>query len=169
MRESWEAYARRHKLKPATDERVDFVRSRVWMGSIPSDEAGSLIFLIDHLRERVEESDHLLWVMSQDQEAYLRGKDDGRGQYAEWVGHQIRSWFGGEGWFDHHARTEGAFKTLTFLGTEHPPPMPPDRMRGRISELEDVVRELLLAYQNVNIFDQERAVGNAKRILNESV
>lgn len=147
------------KIKPPTEAELAAIKARcvaigdqsVW--SHPTSDAAAIAIVqlcataahdLPALLAAVEERDHLIWVMSQDQESYRRGVEDGRRQYAEWVGGQITSWFGGTGWFNHHARRDDAYRILTDLGVDPPSPLPPDRARAECERLRAALRAIVM-------------------------
>lgn len=145
--------------KPPTEAELAAIKARcVAIGdpcvqSHPTSDAAALAIALfcataahdlPALLAAIEERDHLIWVMSQDQEAYRRGVEDGRRQYAEWAGGQIISWFGGAGWFNYHAKRDDAYRILTDLGVDPPPPLPPDCARAECERLRAALRAIAM-------------------------
>jgi hypothetical protein len=90
----------------------------------------------------VYERDGIIHDLQQDSLAYQRGKDDGRREYARWVGDMLLHMFVTERKFDAASNTPGAFSTLTRLGTDHPLPLPPDQVRAESHRLRKALENI---------------------------
>lgn len=87
----------------------------------------------------IEERDHLIWVMSQDQEAYRRGVEDGaRRQRSDDLA-----------WMKTNASTPNPallqiLESLPAWTDREPPPLPPDRARAECERLRAALRAIAM-------------------------
>lgn len=95
----------------------------------------------------LREAWHLIWVMSRDQDAYLRGKEDGRRECVEALGElaalmkRESRLFGGQ-WRIQRATIQAA-ADLLHKGHDLPPPLPPDAIVAENARLRKQVQDLL--------------------------
>ena len=166
--------------KPPTEAELAAIKARcVAIGdpcvqSHPTSDAAALAIALfcataahdlPALLAAIEERDHLIWVMSQDQEAYRRGVEDGRRRERE----ETTLWLQAQpGRADGVAyRDPGTVRALAarylereFLDFGPPSPLPPDRVREENVRLRAALRRIV---------GEAEDLGEAARIAREAL
>ena len=142
------------KIKPPTEAELAAIKARCVaisdpsVRSHPTSDAAALAIArlcataahdLPALLAAIEERDHLIWVMSQDQEAYRRGVEDGaRRQRSDDLA-----------WMKTNASTPNPallqiLESLPAWTDREPPPLPPDRARAECERLRAALRAIAM-------------------------
>ena len=94
----------------------------------------------------VEERDHLIWVMSQDQEAYRRGVEEGLRRALEatvgWAAEYDTPYHNVMFAQGRKAGHRDMVEYVRRLGVDNSPPLPPDRARAEAERLREALRQI---------------------------